>query len=134
MAVATLLAALTAAGFGPSHGVTVRTPTGWFAWTPAGTTQGVTNPVLRRELIGPAGTVIQIRGLVPPLLARGSLSAFPPRPRRFDAGRLRPTAGCVFPRSVGTQFQEHGRVFYVVVVKPRPAVGVVLDSLRVDPR
>jgi hypothetical protein len=134
VAVATLLAALTAAGFGPSQGVVVRAPVGWFAWTPAGPAQGVTNPVLRRELIGPAGTVIQIRELVPPLLARGALASFPPRPRRFHVGSFSETAGCVLPGSLGTRFREDGRAFYVVVVKPTPAVGAVLDSLRVEPR
>jgi hypothetical protein len=106
--IATVLATLTAAGFGPSQGVAIPTPPHWFAWTPWKTTQGVTNPVLRRELVAPSGTVIQIRELVPPLLTPGSLATFPRRPR--------------------------GRAFYMVVQHPRPLVGAILDRLRIERR
>jgi hypothetical protein len=134
VAIATVLAALAAAGFGADESISIRTPAGWYAWTPRTTTQGVTNPALRRELLGPDGTVVQVRELVSPLLTRGSLEAFPPRPRHFDVRTFRQTAGCILPGSVGTRFRARGRAFYVVVQHPTAAVGTVLDTLRVHPR
>ena len=116
--------------------MSVRYPSGWVVTTvPSGF---VTNPALCFDLAPARGFGIDLKvvELLPPLRPR-SLARYQPRPSRFELSMLQRsdvdwTTGRVL------SFREHGRVFYVGVVRPASvstaltqAIEAILDSLKV---
>ncbi len=120
-----------------TEGIAVRYPAGWVL--ARGVTTVVTNPALCFALVPMAGANVDVQVVeyLPPLLSPGGLSGYQPRPHRFQLAKLRKsdadwTTGKIL------SFRDHGRVFYVGVVRPASStrslgqtIQAILDSLQI---
>ena len=125
---------------GTRIGVAVRYPATWLLTTYNSTF--VPDPALCFEL-APAsdnGVVVKVVEYLPPYFNPRYLPTYPPRPRRFSLGSLRPSDDDWSPGKV-LSFREHRRVFLVAVVLPakasratRRTIEAILDSLKIAAR
>jgi hypothetical protein len=101
----------------------------------------VTNPALCFSLVPSSSYAVDVKVVeyLPPLLRRGDLARYQPRPRHFELDALK-RSDADWTTGKVLSFRDHGRVFYVGVVMPataprslRSTIRAILDSLQVRP-